>query len=117
MAVRAWTRVASGNDRTLVYELDAALTNADTVGELDLSGFNEPIVECEADGTFDSATFVFQGGNATGNAAQLKDTQGNDLSFTALGGGICARMPLFLTGAASGGGVSQSLTPRVTVRV
>ena len=117
MAVIEWARDTSYQGAAGFVVLECGpVTSADTVAELDLSTNRDAIIDLEVEGTFDGATVTMQGGNASGVAATLKDTSGANMAFTATGGGIAGRQPLFVNAGISGAGGSTSLTLRAVVR-
>ena len=83
------------------------LTEADTASAIIPSSTAPAIASVQVTGTFGSATIVLQGSNDGSNFFTLKDTAGNDISFTAAGGADFSVGCLHIRPSTSGGSSSD----------
>jgi hypothetical protein len=88
----------------VLYEW-AALSEAGTADELDLSGFRDFIADVEVTAnTAGGMTVSLTGSHVSGQVgASLTDGAGNAISFTASGAAQLSRSPLFIIPQVSGG--------------
>lgn len=85
-----------------------AVTQSDTMEEVDLSEFRDPFLEFHASGTFDGATFEPQGAMESGDTmVDIADANGNAVELTAAGGAFLGRAPLYFQPLRTGGTASS----------
>lgn len=93
----------------------ALLTAANAVGAaIEMPGSSDRSVQI--DGTFDSATVVFQGSNDGATWFTLTDPQGNAISKTSASLEMISELTRFIRPSTSGGGGSQSVNVRVLLK-
>lgn len=93
----------------------ALLTASDAVGaSIEMPGSSDRSVQI--DGTFDSATVVFQGSNDGVTWFTLTDPQGNAISKTSAALEMISELTRYVRPSTSGGGGSQSINVRVLLK-
>lgn len=91
------------------------LTTADTATSVIPQGVSGAVGSIQVTGTFGSGTCVLQASNDGSNWVTVKDTAGNDVSFTSAGMADFSTAALYLRPSTSGG-TSDDLDVTVILR-